>query len=155
MINAVLHDLKTGKSLGIKQGLNGNLVLITESEKTLDGVWNSEEIADADSVDVAKPNTDGSLMIRDIVVTSAKKVANSTVEIRVTDDTNIKHLFSIEAATIALQFRHNFPDGLKLWKNAKIQIITDQAGMAVDALVSYVKIKKESTLTFDEWVDQQ
>jgi len=142
---------KDGTPVNVRTGLDDNVVLVAESLKTLDAHWKSgiNDAAETITVVEAKPNQ--SIMLTDIIITSSKKVASSTVTIQFSDGTNTEVLMVMEGASAPIEFPHAFQGGLKGWKEADFQVVTDQAAMYVVTLVGYVHLSTAATKGYGAW----
>lgn len=150
MIKILLAN-KIGKILLNRIGLNGQSVLVVESLIKLDAHWQSSVNDAAETIDIVTPKSKESIMITDLIITSSKKVANSTLIIQFSDGVNTELLTEMEGETSPIEFSHAFSGGLKGWKDAVLQVVTDQALMNVTTLIGYVKISKTLTKTYSEW----
>lgn len=152
MLNTVLNCPKEGKALFTREGIDGNLVLISEGLRSLNALWQTGISTGAVTNALITPLPDTSILLTDIIITSTKKVALSTIIVQFNDGSNTKLLMEIEAATAPVQFSHAFVGGVTGWKDATLQIVTNQAAMNVTVMVGYVKISKMLTKTYDEWL---
>jgi hypothetical protein len=89
-------------------------------------------------------------MLTDLVIVLSKKVVAATIVPRFSDGTNTEDLFTFDAATASFQFSHAFQGGLRGWKDADFQIVTDQA-TTVGVLLGYVHIAVEQTIAYGTW----
>lgn len=151
MIKTKLIDSASGKQLEVQQGLYGCPTLITESARTLDAHWKSGINDASETTIIVEAKTDESILVTDIIITSSKKVANSTVTVQFYDGTNTENLMVIEGVTSPVEFSHGFIGGLRGWKNADLQVVTDQAAMYVITTVVYVHIPTADTLGYAAW----
>jgi hypothetical protein len=150
-IKVYLSNSQSNQALDCASGFTGKCTLIAESLARLDGKWRSGINNAAETIDVVTPDTNGSIFITDILVTSSKKVANSTIILQFYDGTNTEAIMEIEGETAPVEFSHAFAGGLSGWKGAALQVITDQAAMYVVTLVGYIKVSKDLTKTYSEW----
>lgn len=138
-------------SIDIQSGIGGDPTLISESMVKLHAHWKSAVNDAAETIEVvaAKPNQ--SILITDVIMTSSKKVASSTITLQFDDGTNTEVLFVMEGASAPIEFSHAFAGGIKGWKDADLQVVTDQAAMYTVTLIGYVHISETLTETYDTW----
>lgn len=146
-----MANSQSGQVLDNQPGFTGDCTLIAESLARLDGKWQSGINNAAETINVVSPDTNGSIFITDILLTSSKKVANSTIILQFYDGTNTEAIMEIEGESAPVEFSHAFAGGLAGWKGAALQVITDQAAMYVVTLVGYIKVSKDLTKTYSEW----
>jgi hypothetical protein len=151
MLNSVLYCSEEGKVLFTRKGIDGNLVLISEGLRGLSAKWYTGVNTGVETKALATPLSDTSILLTDLIITSTKKVALSTVVVQFSDGVNTKILMEIEAASAPVQFSHAFVGGLTGWKDAVLQIVTNQAAMNVTTMIGYVKISEALTKTYNEW----
>lgn len=151
MINIALKNPITNATLDLQKGLAGDCTLITESLRTLNAKCQFVVNTGIETVDVVIPLPDESIFITDIIVSSSKKVAASTIVIQLSDGVNTEICMEFEAATAPIQFSHAFSGGMLGWKDAILQVVTDKAAMNVTTLVSYIKVSDVFTKTYTEW----
>jgi len=150
MINVALIDPVSNCSVEIQKGLNGRCTLIAESLKTLQSRWKTEINTGIETVDVVTPLPGASILITDVVISSSKKVASSTVVVQFSDGVNTEVLLSFENASAPMQFAHA-PSALTGWKDAILQVITDQAAMNITTFIGYLKIAESLTKSYSVW----
>lgn len=150
-IKVFLTNPQSDQALECKSGFAGNCTLITESLIQLNAKWQSGINNAAETIDVVTPKLGESILITDLLLTSSKKVANSTIVLQFYDGTNTEKIMEIEGETAPVEFSHAFAGGLSGWKDAILQVITDQAAMYVVTLVGYIKVSKSLTKTYSEW----
>lgn len=151
MINVSLKSPVTNCTLAHQKGLTGECTLVTESLRTLNAKCYSGVNTGIETVNIVTPLSDESIFITDIIVTSTKKVALSTIVIQLSDGVNTEVFMEIQAADAAVQFSHAFSGGVLGWKDAIFQVVTDKAAMNVTTLVGYIKVGKLLTKTYSEW----
>ena len=140
----------SGVPLCVEKGLSQCPTLITESIRTLNAHWRSSAITTATTTTIVESIPDESILLTDLVVILSKKVASATIIARFYDGTNTANLFTFDAETDAFQFSHAFQGGLRGWKEADFQIVTNDV-TTVSVLVGYVHIKSESTKDYSIW----
>lgn len=150
-IKVFLASSQSGQTLNYEPGFTGECTLVTESLTQLNAKWRSSINSAAETIDAVTPEADESIFITDVVLTSSKKVANSTIILQFYDGTNTEKIMEIEGESAPVEFSHAFAGGLSGWKDAILQVITDQAAMYVVTLVGYVKVSKNLTKTYSEW----
>jgi hypothetical protein len=150
-IKVFLAHSQDNQTLDCKPGFTGVCTLVTESLARLSAKWRSGINNAAETIDVVSPDTNGSIFITDILLTSSKKVANSTIILQFYDGTNTEKIMEIEGETAPVEFSHAFAGGLSGWRGAILQVITDQAAMYVVTLVGYIKVSEDLTKTYSEW----
>jgi hypothetical protein len=150
-IKVFLANPESGQVLSCKPGFAGECTLVTESLVRLDAKWKSGINSAAETVDVMAPKSGESIFITDLLLTSSKKVANSTIALQFYDGTNTEKIMEIEGETAPVEFSHAFAGGLPGWKDAVLQVITDQAAMYVVTLVTYIRVSEKLTKTYSEW----
>lgn len=150
-IKVYLINNQSSQALDCEPGFAGDCTLITESLVRLNAKWQSGINSAAETIDIVTPEADESIFITDLLLTSSKKVANSTIILQFYDGTNTEKIMEIEGASAPVEFSHAFAGGLRGWKDAILQVITDQALMYVVTLIGYVKVSKDLTKTYSEW----
>ena len=150
-IKVFLASSQSGQTLDNQSGFTGDCTLVAESLIRLNAKWQSGINTAAETIDVVTPDADTSIFITDVLVTSSKKVALSTIILQFYDGTNTEKIMEIEGASAPVEFSHAFAGGLAGWKDAILQVITDQAAMYVVTLAGYVKVSKSLTKTYSEW----
>ena len=141
---------KNGIPLCVEKGIEDCPTLVSESMKTLAAHWKSSAITTATTTTVIKAIPNESILLTDILVVLSKKVALSTIIVRMSDGTNTEILFTLDSSVDSFHISHAFQGGLRGWKEADLQVITNQA-TTVSVLAGYVHIRKESTKTYSEW----
>jgi len=141
---------KSGTSLDASLGLSDKPTLITESLKTTEAHWQSADITTATTTVIITANPNESILLTDIIITLSKKVAASTIIVRFSDGTNTVNLFTLDGATDPFQFSHSFQGGIKGWKEANLQVVTNEA-TTVSVLVGYVHLTSKTTKTYSVW----
>lgn len=155
MIKVLLANPCSNEALAIKSGFDGKCTLIVESLSKLSAKWQSVVNTGVETKNVVTPAPDESILLTDLIVSSSKKVAGSTITIQFSDGVNTEVLMKTEGASAPIEFSHAFVGGLTGWKDAILQIVTDQAVMNVTTLIGYVKISKALTKTYDEWIAER
>jgi hypothetical protein len=154
-INVFLTNPQTSLVLDCKPGFMGKCTLIAESLTRLSSRWQSGINNAAETIDIVTPKPNESIFITDILVTSSKKVANSTIVLQFHDGTNTEEIMEIEGESAPVEFSHAFAGGLSGWKDAILQVVTDQAAMHVVTLIGYVKVSKDLTKTYSDWSESR
>ncbi|MFC1567317.1 hypothetical protein ACFL3R_00585 [Thermodesulfobacteriota bacterium] len=139
-----------GVPLDVHAGLDDHPTRITESLRTLVAHWQSAEITTATTTTIVPAIASESIMLTDFIITLSKKVVSATIIPRFYDGTNTVNLFTFDAGTAGFQFSHTFTGGLKGWKDADFQIVTN-AATTVSVLVGYVHISAKATKSYSEW----
>lgn len=152
MIRTILIEPKSGKSLDAQVGFAGQTTLVAESLARLNSRWQSGINNAAETVDIVTPAPNESLLITDVIITSSKKVALSTIVLQLYDGTNTEQIMEIEGAANPVEFSHAFAGGLLTWEDAIFQVVTNQAAMYVVTLVAYIKVSEDLTKSYNEWV---
>ena len=150
-INAFLVDSLSGQFLNSRIGFDGNRTLVTESCCRLASRWQSGVNDAAETIDIVTPAPDEALFITDLIVSSSKKVASSTIILQLHDGTNTEKIMAMEGASSPIEFSHAFAGGLLGWKDAIFQVVTNQSAMYVVTMVGYVKVMKSLAKTYLEW----
>jgi hypothetical protein len=150
-IKVFLANPESSQALSCKSGFVGECTLVAESLIRLNAKWKSGINSAAETVDVVAPKPSESIFITDLLLTSSKKVANSTIILQFYDGTNTEKIMEIEGETAPVEFSHAFAGGLPGWKDAVLQVITDQAAMYVVTLVTYIRVSEKLTKTYSEW----
>lgn len=150
-IKVYLINPQSNQALDNQPGFAGRCTLIAESLARLNAKWQSAINSAAETIDIVAPDVDESIFITDLLITSSKKVANSTIILQFYDGINTEQIMEIEGVSAPVEFSHAFAGGLRGWKDAILQVITDQAAMYVVTLVGYIKVSKDLTKTYNEW----
>lgn len=145
-----LLSAKNGTPLDACSGLSDKPTLIAESLKTTEAHWKSASITTAVTTTIIAANPRESILLTDIIITLSKKVTASTIIVRFSDGTNTVNLFTLDGATASFQFSHAFQGGLKGWKEANLQVVTNEA-TTVSILVGYVHLTPMATKTYSVW----
>lgn len=141
---------KNGTPLNVQTGISGSQCLVTDGARVLDAHWESASITTATTTALVEAKPDESIMLTDLVVILSKKVAGATIIVRFTDGTNTVPLFTFDAVTASFQFSHAFQGGLRAWKDADFQVVTNQA-TTVGVLIGYVHIASNETKEYGVW----
>ena len=142
---------ESSQILSCASGFAGECTLIAESLTRLAVRWKSGINNAAETVDIVAPKPGESIFITDLLLTSSRKVANSTIVLQFYDGTNTEKIMEIEGETAPVEFSHAFAGGLPGWKDAVLQVITDQVAMYVVTLVTYIRVSEKLTKTYSEW----
>ena len=145
---------KDGNPLNVQTGIDGNKCLITDGMRALAAHWQSASITTATTTTIVEAAPNESILLTDFVIILSKKVATATIIPRFSDGTNAENLFTFDAATSSFQFSHAFQGGLRGWKDADFQIITDQA-TTIGVLLGYVHIAPAQTKTYGRWLGER
>jgi hypothetical protein len=149
MLKQYLADIN-GTPLNVQTGLDGSQCLVTDSSRVLAAHWHSTEITIATTTTIIAAKPGESVLLTDLIVTLSKKVNAATIIPCFSDGTNTVNLFTFEAETSPFQFSHAFQGGIRGWKDADFQIVTNQA-TTVSVFVGYVHISPEQTKPYGEW----
>ena len=141
---------KSGTSLDASLGLSDKPTLITESLKTTEAHWQSSAITTATTTTVVSVVPNESIQLTDLIVILAKKVVAATVIVRFSDGTNTVNLFTLDAGTAPFQFSHAFQGGLRGWKDASFQVVTDDT-TTLSVMVGYNHLPAKVTKTYSVW----
>jgi len=141
---------KNGIPISICNGLRDEPTLISESVKTVDTHWKSSAITTATTTTVVSVKPNESILLTDILIVLSKKVAGATVIVQFSDGTNTEVLFTLDATVDSFQFSHAFQGGLRGWKEANIQVITNQV-TTISVLVVYIHVSTKSTQKYTVW----
>lgn len=139
------------KELNSQLGLNDLPTLITESMRVVAGFWQAVAITGSATTEivVAKPNE--SILVTDLIVILAKKATNLTIIPRFHDGSNTENWLTFDGATAPFEYSHAFQGGIRGWKDANFQVVTDQNTITLTVMVGYVHISEKATLTYDVW----
>lgn len=151
-LNAILVDAITLRALRTNIGLDGEMVLVSESYRTLHSQWATVNNGGAETEVLVECDAEEAIMILDIIVSSKAKVAGSTIVFRFSDGTNTYDLPAFETVEKTFEFQHAFSGGIKGWKAANFTVITDQAGQDVDTSVTYIRLKGDFVKSYEEWL---
>jgi hypothetical protein len=154
-IKVFLANSESSQILDNQPGFTGDCTLVAESLIRLNAKWRSGINNAAETIDVVTPVVGESIFITDVLVTSSKKVANSTIILQFHDGTNTEKIMEIEGVSAPVEFSHAFAGGLSGWKDAILQVITDQAAMYVVTLIGYVKVSEDQTKTYNDWSEDR
>ena len=141
---------KGGNPVNVRTGLDDESTLVAESLKIIDAHWKSSAITTATTTTVVEAMSSESIMLTDLVIVLSKKVAAATVVVQFYDGTNTENLFTLDANVDSFQFSHAFQGGVRGWKDADFQIVTDQA-TTLAVLVGYVHISSKGTKEYSVW----
>jgi len=150
-IKIFLANSQDNQILDCGPGFTGICTLVTESLARLNAKWRSGINDAAETIDVVSPDTNGSIFITDLVLTSSRKVANSTIILQFYDGTNTEKIMEIQGETSTVEFSHALAGGLSGWKGAALRVIIDLAAIYVVTLVGYIKVSEDLTKTYNEW----
>ena len=154
-IKVFLSNPQTSQALDCVPGFKGECTLVAESLVRLTARWKSGVNNAAETIDVVTPKPSESIFITDLLLTSSKKVANSTIVLQFYDGTNTEKIMEIEGESAPVEFSHAFAGGLPGWKDAILQVITDQAAMYVVTLVTYIKVSEKLTKVYSDWSEDR
>lgn len=150
-IKVFLANSQDNQVLDCKPGFAGKCTLVAESLTQLNSRWRSGINDAAETIDIVTPLPNESILITDIVLTSSKKVAASTIVLQLHDGTNTEQIMEIEGASAPVEFSHAFAGGLSGWKDAIFQVVTNQAAMYVVTLIAYIRVSESLTKSYNEW----
>ncbi len=139
-----------GTPLNVQTGVDGKQFLVTDGSRVLGAHWQSEAITTTTTTTIIEAIPDESIMLTDLVVILSKKVADATIIVRFYDGTNTEILFTFDGAFASFQFSHAFQGGLRGWKDADFQIVTNK-NTTVGVLVGYVHIATAQTKEYSIW----
>ena len=145
---------KNGTPLDVHDGLDDHPVLIAESRRVLNAHWKSSAITTATTTTVVSTKPNESILLTDLIIVLSKKVAASTIVAQFSDGTNTANLFTLDSTVDSFQFAHAFQGGLRGWKDADFQIVTNEA-TTLSVLVGYVHISSKSTKAYAVWDDER
>lgn len=140
-----------GTPLDVHSGIDDHPTLITEGLRCLECHWQTGVNDASETTTIVSARYNQAILITDIVITSSKKVNSSTVTLQFADGTNTETLMVIDGAEAPVEFSLNLQGGIRGWKNADLQVVTNQAGMYAVTFVGYVHISPESTKDHDIW----
>ena len=149
MLKHYLADTN-GVPLNVQTGLDGSRCLIIDSSRVIAAHWQSVSITTATTTPVVVAKPGEAIMLTDMVIILSKKVNLATIIPCFADGTNTVNLFEFDASTAPFQFSHAFQGGLRGWKDADMQIVTNQA-TTVGVLIGYVHISPEQTSSYGVW----
>lgn len=141
---------KSGTPLNVQTGVDGSQCLVTDGVRTLDAHWRSANITTATTTTIVEASPNESIMLTDLIIILSKKVAAATIIPRFACEGHTINLFTFDGNVDAFQFSHAFTGGLRGWKEADFQIVTNEA-TTVGVLVGYVHVASKQTKTYSEW----
>jgi len=153
-VRSSLFDPNDGTALQIESFWQGphklnrdaRSLLVVEHYKS-HGVFKTMEFTTAGTTSFVVPNSGGSLMLTDLIVTG-DKVNNGSIEVRFTDDTTtdtvIKPVVTDAPVAIAIAFSGRFQG----WKDARIDVVITQ-NVKGSVVLGYIKAPKG--LPYNEW----
>ena len=151
-LKSYLIDPDTGKTMQGALGIRGKPVIIAESVKLINGLWQLGANAGAETVTIVEAKPSEAILITDILITSVKKVNSGTVVVQFSDGTNTEQFIpTIDAEIAPVEWNHSFSGGLRGWADADIQVTTNQAAMVVSTLVGYIRLSKEVAHNYGVW----
>jgi len=140
-----------GTPLDVHSGFDDHLTLITEGLRGLECHWKTGINDASETTTIVESKYNQAMLLTDIVVTSSKKVNSSTVTLQFSDGTNTEIMMVIDGAEAPVEFSLNFQGGIRGWKNADLQVVTNQAAMYVVTFIGYVHISPESSKEYGVW----
>lgn len=149
-MNKIILANTSGIPLNVQTGVDGSQCLVTDGSRVLAAHWRSETITTNTTTTIIEARPDEAVMITDLIIILSKKVASATIISRFYDGTNAENFFTFDAATASFQFSHAFQGGIKGWKEANFQIVTNQS-TTVSVFVGYVHINTKQTSAYDVW----
>lgn len=140
------------KSLDVHTGLlDDHPTLVTESIRTLAAHWQAATITGSATTPIVTARPKEAILITDLIVILSKKVASLTIIPRFSDGSNTENWLIFDGATASFEFSHAFQGGIRGWKEADFQVVTDQNTITLAVMVGYVHISEKATLTYDVW----
>lgn len=149
MIKLYVAD-KNGEPLNVQTGVDGNQCLITDGARVLDAQWQAHSITTATTTTIAEAKPNQSIMLTDLVIILSKKVAASTIVPRFSDGTNTIDFATFDSSVDSFYFTYAFTGGVRGWKDADFQIVTDEA-TTISIILGYVHISSEQTKNYGVW----
>lgn len=153
-LKVALVDNKTGKHLStLIQGAaapaitGGEIGLIVSDAAKAFGTFQSVSITTATTTEIVAPNSNGSLIITDIIV-SAKRVNNTTIALRFSDGVNSETIVAPDTINNSVNMAWSVAGRVQGWKDAVIDAVTTGSVVA-SITIGYVKIPEG--LPFLEW----
>jgi len=140
-----------GKALNTMLGIDGIQTLVAESITKLNAHWQTAVITINTTTTIVAVRPQESIMLTDLIITSSKKVAGLDITAQFYDGTNTVVMMGVEGATAPVNFGHAFAGGLRGWKDADFQIVTDVTAGNVTVMVGYVRISPKFTLDYSVW----
>lgn len=141
---------KNGTPLSVDTSLNGEKCLVVDSQRVLSASWQSASITTAKTTTIISAKQNESVLLTDLVVILSQNMFFATITPRFSDGTNTVDFFVFNASTAPFQFSHAFQGGIRGWKNADFQIVTNQA-TTVSIFVGFVNIPTEQTMPYGAW----
>ena len=141
---------KNGMPVSVRGGLGDSPVLVSESVKVLDAHWKSSAITTAKTTTVVEARPNESILLTDLMIILSQKVTAATIIVQFYDGTNTVVLLTLDAASDSFQFSHAFQGGLRGFKDADLQVVTDNT-TTLSVLVGYLHVSPGSTKPYAVW----
>lgn len=125
----------------------GNEVLVVADVMSTYGFFNSETRTTAGTTIITTPDSNGSLVITDLIV-SAERTNNVTLSVVLTDGTNSENLMLVTLTDAPANFGHSFRGRFQGWRDARLEMTLSGTAVATVTL-GYTKVP--TSLTFSEW----
>ena len=144
-----IMDVLTGNPIDTRGGLNGRMTLITETLSRLVGHFKSVSRTTAGSSTITSPDTDGSILLTDLIINTEKK-QNGTVAVQFNDGTNSVEIFKAFCNDAPSNIALSFAGKWQGWENAYIEVVV-VADTDTTVACGYVKIPPHSTQDYGAW----
>ena len=122
-------------------------VLVTENLHRIHGTFAAQSRSTGGTTILAAPEIDQEIVLTDLIV-STDRVASSTLVIHWTDDAETIVIYSGNANDAPINFAIAFAGRWAGWKNARIEMVTNNT-LKANIAVGYYKLPEG--LTFAQW----
>lgn len=122
-------------------------ILVTGTPAQFHGAFKSATRVDGGTTTIVTPNSNGSLLITDIVI-SGEKTTGTTTTINFTDGVATVQLYKVDQANGPVNISTGFVGRVQGWTDARIDMVTDGTN-ETNVLLCYMKLPEG--LPFAEW----
>jgi len=152
MIKNSLVDQGTGKELYIADQ-NGNKVLISQTHAQVEGKFKAKTLTAAGTVIVAEPDTDGCLVLTDLILTS-DKTQSAIITVQFTDGTNTIPIMVADMTDAPVNLATSFAGKWEGWRDARIELVIT-GGVNPTATLAAGYYKLHDSKLYDDWDAQR
>ena len=149
-----LVDAKTLKAIETRDYGQFGTLIVTGDPLRLEGVFKTTKILASggatQTIRVASPPGDGSIILSDLIVSFEKKTS-SEITLQFNDGTNTELVWFGDLQDAPIFFGIPFQGSWQGWQSAYLEIVVAGAGADGSIAVGYTKVLKENSLCYVDW----
>ena len=148
MLKSSIVEQASGEELYIAS-CTSKKVLITQTHAQVAGVFKSKTLTAAGTVIVAEPDSEGCIVLTDLILTS-DKTANSAITVQFTCGTYTIPIVEADITDAPCNIATSFAGYWRGWKDARLElVITGGAAPTATLAVGYFKLS--DSLLYNDW----